>query len=684
MSSIDPTTPPPTTPSTTTPPVTSDTLHNKVTVTGNDLIDSGAAPTINDYMIVTQTAYSNSKDILQDVERQQAESAEEQGRALGLEASSYAKLLSALHLNFASNSVDATALSAPTANVNSTGAALNTAASSPSTANAVNTYNQAVTTFDAAQATFNASAQSPTDITTYNDAVNAFNSAAATYNAATTHLNAAANSYNIAVSDYNAEITTANAQIAAENINRAAEGRPLLTPRTALTPATTLSSSPALSTYPPGNTTLPTAAALPAPVDSQLVDYSNTSFSNVLAASGLITAADAYKQFVKHTTKFQNYTTKDLTAKHQKQQKNIAEPDAYITPKGHGTTSAGGDGSTALASAANTGGSAPIQAVLSEIQVKHLLKNLNIRSSVGVEQSIQALAATHFSNNIPSTTDLNQLSPDESTVVSALATLTGAVAQSQSGTINTSVTSFVQNAEEFKNLNEGDKKLLANSLTAAIKVATLTLGAAGLANQVGGSATLNPAFAEAKIQANPTLASQQFSQAQAAFDEANQTFGAENVAATAGKLVTEELIKAGVISQTAFNIGTSTGNAIVQNGIGSNPQDLVALVQTAAQNANSGQALPDNQAQQLARSLLLLGLGSSFQTNAEGSLIQQLPPETASQLAEQSAIRLFGFSANFSQATINRREDEPKEELSFSRTHHPSSNTSTNRRSKSN
>lgn len=641
-------------PSPTTPTFASSSLHYEPTVTGKDFLRDDRV-TINDYMVVTKTAYQNSKELLEDVEHQKAELAAEQGQQLGLEASSYTRLLNSLRLSYRSNSINADQFSAPTASVNSTGTTLNTASSNSSNIDAVNTYNQAVTDFNAAQIAFDASPQSQSDIDTYNAAVNTFNAASTSYNSSITSLNSSITDYNAAVDSYNAEVAISNQDIV-----------PPLTPRPELVPANTMTTGPTLTTYPPGNTTPPTSATLPAQVDDQLIDYADTSFGDILDQSGFISAKDAFKNFQERTTDYQNYTTTDLKEKPQKQQKNVTQPDAYTTPEDHTAPSSAGPGSAALASAGDTGGEQKILSVLTKIQIKNIMNSFNLPpDNLGVEQSTLALTSGFFASSIPSVGELNNFS--QNSIVSAVATLTAAVAQSKSGTIDASVTSYVQNAEEFKNLNNGDKQLLAEALTAAIKIGVLTLGAAGLATQVGDASTLTPAFTEAKIQANPELAQQQFPQVQQAFDEAKRTFGEENVAATAGKLATEELTKSGVNSQTAFNIGTAAGNSLVQNGIGSNQQELVALIQTAAKGANGGEEIPDEQALKLARAFLLLGLGSAFQLSAEQNLIQKVEPETAAQLVEQSAIRLFGFSANFSQATIQRRQDEPKEELSFSR-----------------
>ncbi len=659
--------PPPSIPTTPPPPAPvplSTQLHHAVTVTGQEMLANDRV-TINDYMVSTKTAAQNSKELLQDVEQQQARLSGEQGLQLALEASSYARLINALRLNYDSFSVGANAFHGPTQGVNSQGASLNGEIADPGNQDAVTAYNQAVADFAAAQTAFDASAKTPADTATYNAAVANFNAASASYNNAMTSINADITSYNTQVNDYNQQVITSNQDIDAQNMTRAAQGLPPLTPRANLPLATAMPTGPTLPNYPPGPTAVPSTVALPVPVTDNLIDYSGQSFGEVLDSSGLVSEKDAFENFVKRTTDFQNYTTQDLTKKPQKQLKGITQPDAYIKPEEATPQGAGGSGTAALAVASSSPGEQKIQSVLTKVLMKQLLSSLNLPANLGVQQSGQAIASIFFANTLQSA--FNPNSPAESLLVSALATLASGVAQSQSGATEATITAFVQNAEEFKNLNAGDKKILSQALAAAVQTAVLTLGAAGLANQLGGGSALGPALATARIQANPSAASEQFIQAQKALDDAKATFGNENVAATAGKLSAEELTKEGVNSQTAFHIGTAIGSSLVQNGFGTSQQGLAELVQNAARSANNGQSLPDEQVAKLARALLLLGLGSAFQLNAQGHLVQKLEPETATHLVEQATIRLFGFSANFSQATISRRDDEPKEELSFSR-----------------
>ena len=652
--------PPPSTPSP--PPVFVDTsLNHEATVKGSDFLRDDRV-SINDYLTVTKTAYQNSKELLQEVEQQKAELAAEQGLQLGLEASSYSRLLNALALNYQTNSVNAAAFSAPIAGVNSAGSTLNSDTFSAVNIDAVTNYNQAVTDFAAAQSAFDSSPQQQGDIDTYNAAVASFNAASTTYNSAMTGINGSITAYNAAIDTYNVQVDSANALIAAENIIRESEGKPPLPLREPLLHATAMPTGPTISTFPPGGSIPPTNVSLPGPVTADLIDYNDTSFDDVLDQSGFVSAKDAFENFEKRTTDYQEYTTKDLKEKPQKQQKDVTNPDAYVTPENSAPQGSSGPGSTAGASASADLGDQKILGVLTKLQIKQLMVNFNLTPDIGVQQSILALAAALSAANIVPAAN----APSQSPLVSSLATLAGGIAQSQSGTIDATVSAFVQNAEEFKNLNEGDKKLLSEALGAAVKTAVLLLGAAGLAGQIGGASVLSPALATAQLQGDPGSSGPQFALAQKAFNEAQGTFGQENVAATAGRLASEELAKASVNSQTAFNIGTATGNALVQNGIGNNQQDLVALVQTAAKGAN-GEELPDEQAQKLARALLLLGLGSAFQVNAENNLILKLAPEEASQIVEQATIRLFGFSPDFSQATIVRRDEEPKEELSFAR-----------------
>ncbi len=641
-------------------------------VAGNQVIgDEGI--TIDQYMITTKKSEQGSQEILQEVERQQANIAIDVAKSIALEASSYGALISQLHRTYQSNQVDSAGLQAPTNGVNTAGTALNNQISNTGNQNAVAAYNQAVATFTAAQTTFNNSSKSQTDIDTYNAAIASFNSAAATYNSTMTGLgsiNDKITSYNTQVDSYNAEIGTANAQITAENVNRAAHGQAPLPLKTTLPDASPMPTAATVPTYPPGATTLPTAVALPAPVTDNLVDYSGQTFAQALTASGLITAQEALKFFVKRSSNFQTYTTKDITKKPQKQLKSVTQPDAYITPQqssSSGSSSAGGASSTASLNVAGAdAGGNKIQAVLTHTLTSQLLANLNLPSSAGFEHSTKAMAAALFASTLHASYNPN--TPNESLLVSALATLAGGVAQSKAGTTQATVTSYLENSEEFKNLNAADQKALSQTLTAALNTAVLTLGAAGLANQLGGATALAPALAPARIQGNPNLEPETFAQVQKTFDEAKETFGPENVAATAGKLTAEQLTGTGLNSQTAFNIGTAVGNSLVQNGFGSSQQGLIAQVQTAAQSANNGQPLSDQQASSVARSLLLLGLGTNFQLNAQSNLVQQqIEPESAANLVDQSTIRLFGFSPNYSQATISRRQDEPQEELSFSR-----------------
>ena len=645
-----------------TPTFASDQLHYQPTVTGKEIIDDTRV-TINDYMLVTKTASQNSKELFVEVEQQKAELASDQGMQLALEASSYARLINALRNTYDTFSVNAHDFSAPTAGVNSHGSTLNDELAVSSNADAVTAYNQAVTDFTAAKEAFDASPQTQTDIDTYNTAIAAFNTASSTFNTAMTTLNSDIDAYNAAVQDYNDQIIASQPALDAENADRALQGLPPLEPRPSL-PTITNVTGATLLTYPPGASVAPTPAVLPPLVTADLIDYNDQSFGDVLQDSGFISEQDAFKNFVDRTTDYQNYTTEDLSKKPQKQVKGITQSDAYIQPEESSAHGSGGSaGTAALSDASTTPGEQKIQGVLTKTLIKLLMTNRGLPENLGVASASQALAATFFTNTVQPSLDAASL--NENLVVSSLATLAGGVAQSQSGNIEATVTAFVQNAAEFKNLNAADKKVLAEGLSAAIKTAVLTLGAAGLAGQLGGASALEPALASARIQANPSAEFVTFGQVQKAFNETKETFGNENVAATVSKLITEELIKGGVNSHTAFKIGNATGSHLAQDGFGSGQKDLVALLQTSAQSV-TGETLPDEQASKLARALLLLGLGSAFQLNAQGNLVQKLQPETAANLVEQSTIRLFGFSPNFGQATIARRENEPKEELSFS------------------
>lgn len=534
--------------------------------------------------------------------------------------------------------------------------------------NQVTAYNNAAQTLDDANtAGFATTTDRDAAIDIYNAAATSYNNQAAIYDAAVDAANVAITAYNNAAAAANVQIQLNNQQIAQENLILGGFGQQIplqpLIPTLSLIPYANPTSIPLLP-YADFTSPVPRATSVTSPTQSATVQITltNPNFRDDFLKPYFLTPFANLIAYITGQQKNFKQILKDVGI--ALKLNDITKPDAFVDRNQAVTSNASGAGG--LTSLVTGLDNQLLNSLMSKQLTDQVFLQQYVHTSFQIEEQLLPFVLGMANSNtmrgmLPGLATLGNtpISPATTEAAARIAMALGGVA-SLLGSLNADALSNPirtllnsTSSENGVNLTKNQEDAIAQGLTALVSNGVVKLAVGSLAAETKTPELAN-VFDAAFIQASPQNANAQFSNVQNSFAQLVGIQGQAPIAELLSQFLASQLTQPGPNNldlNTARRVASSVANNLSQNGL---PPNITALNNqlTALLASTLGNATNPSLVQSLTGNISLFTLAASTKSQLQDNLITAAGPRASATLTDQIIKQLFGFSVDFTDATI--------------------------------